>query len=126
VLPSSPERRAGEPEVFYQERKRALLEFERFAGNARLTPAEQESMMQIFADAQDTWRLGLEKLGRRQPEAPGSEMADPLLTALFQPINEEAMRRARGVIDPARAAVLQSFIPTVLPYVRTQTFETIK
>jgi hypothetical protein len=123
---SGTERRPGEPEVFYEERKRAVTEFNHFTRDANLTPDQAQAVAGIIADAQDTWRNGLAAAHRSQPEAPGSEMADPVLSQLILSINDDVLRSAREVVPPASAAILQSYFPSMLPFVRTQAVETQK
>jgi hypothetical protein len=122
--PLSP--RPGESPAFFEERKRAVAEFHHLVQDAHLSPDAEQALMRILADAQENWRLALESVGRKQPEAPGAEMADPVLQQLFLPINEEVMRSARALLDPPRAAVLQSYLPTSLSYLRTRPFESAR
>lgn len=120
---SGSERRPGESQAFYEERQRAIAEFNHFARDASLAPEQVQAVAGIIADAQDMWRNGLAAAHRTQPEAPGAEMADPVLSQLMLSINEDAQRALREHAPPAQAAIIHSYFPTMLSYVRTQAFE---
>lgn len=123
---SGPERRPGESQGFYEERQRAVAEFNHFTRDANLTPDQAQALAGILADAQDTWRNGLAAAHRVQPQALGAEMADPVLSQLILSINDDVQRAAREVVPPASAAILHSYFPSMLPYVRTQAIDTPK
>lgn len=126
VTLSGPDRRPGESQAFYEERQRAIAEFNHFVRDGNLAPAQVEAVAGIIADAQETWKNGLAAAHRAQPEAPGAEMADPALSQLLTSLNEDAHRALREVVPPAQAPIVQSYFPSMLSYVRTQAFDTGK
>lgn len=124
VVPSSPERRKGETEEFFQERTRALSDYRRFLETAQVSPDRDLALRRAIADAQENWKLALKAAGRTQPLPQGSEMADPVLQPIYITINEDFTRAAKQVLTESQSSILQSFIPGVLPFLRTQAFET--
>lgn len=117
------EARPGEPAAFTAERRRAVEEYRRFVDNLHVPPERDEALRGVILDAQENWRAALQAAGRAQPFEPGAELADPTLHAIWTALDEEFRRRAREALPEDQAAMFQSFVPTVLPFLRTQAFE---
>ena len=116
------ERRGGDSDEVISERTRAIAEFRHLVTAAKLTPDSEQALMRVFADAQENWRLALEQAGRKQPDSPSAVMADPVLAPIYTGIYDDAMRAARAQLPPNQGAILHSFVPTLLPYLRTRPF----
>jgi len=116
------ERRPGESDELFGERTRAIAEFRHLVSVAKLAPDREQALMRVFADAEENWRLALEQAGRKQPDSPSAVMADPVLGPIYTGIYDDAMRAARAQLPPNQGAILHSFVPTLLPYLRTRPF----
>ena len=123
IVASSAERRPDEPEAFFQERTRALAEYQRFIRDAQVPPERDEALRRIIVDAQDNWVLALKAARKPQPLAPGGEMADPVLSQVFVALDQDFRQSARQALTDNQAAIFQSEVPSVLPFLRTRAFE---
>jgi hypothetical protein len=117
------ERRPGESDELFTERTRAIAEFRHLITAGKVPPDREQALMRVFADAQENWRLALQQAGRQQPDSPSAVMADPVLAPIYTGIYDDAMRAAKAQLEPNQAAILHSFVPSLLPFVRTRPFE---
>ena len=123
VQPSGPERRRGESDDDYTMRRRAVSDYQRFLSMGTVSPEHDQAIRRLIVDAQDNWQLALKTTGRKQPDPTVNIMMDPVLGPILQTLEADFRRDATPILGDSEAAMLQSMVPTLLPYVRTGAFQ---